>query len=404
MNHGSSCINGVATVATNPRSAQQEFGALDTADKDLQLSGNQPMLHLCNLQLDNLFPQSNGLSDLKDSAVFQQNGSATFSAWENSSWVGVGNGVGQVVKPKGWNLSPQNHHALPSCKANQMNHQDLSQCQLPVAMSVSGTVPHIFNESSHILPERKINAAVDQRNPSVPLSTGTNFSNQQVNNRNTCGLNTHHNPNNTSLPFQSAAGLWSQNAPQNVRLNGFSADCPSQVPLKSGQWASNNHSCQGQSHFNFIKEKYQLEPPGGLTSGEHSSPSSCMFETCPPPSAGLSQPLHAVQDAGMSSPWKAVSHSQSPPQGSCYFQWSPSKPVVGTSTIPQEKACISPPACQVTSEVSASDAILQQYLNCNGQTQIPCLPTENSESAPFPPLVNGTVSFSETTPMHCYNY
>lgn len=36
--------------------------------------------------------------------------------------------------------------------------------------------------------------------------------------------------------------------------------------------------------------------------------------------------------------------------------------------------------------------------------QIQCHPTEDNESPPLPPLVNGTVYFSETDPTHCYNF
>ncbi|XP_063070368.1 aryl hydrocarbon receptor-like [Engraulis encrasicolus] len=423
LNHSSSCVNGVTTATgMSLRFTPPRVGA----DKDPQVPGNQRQMAQLNLQLDDLFPPSLGVADLKDSVVFPHNGLAT--SWESSSpWAGPGKGVGQVVKSKGWSLSPQNHQALPSCKVNQVNHQDLSQCQPPFAMSVPGTVPHNFNEPSNIPLERKMNAApVDPQNPSALSSPGTNFSNQQVNHRNACGLNTHHhnggdNPSNASQPFQGTAGLWQQIGQQNVSLNGFPVDCPSQVPLKAGQWApNNNQNCQGQSqsqsqsHFNFVKEKFQPKPPGGLLANDSQQPlSSCMFSTARGQSSAacLSQGLsHTVPEGTGSSSvpplsWEAVPHNHSPPQGSCYFQWNTNKPVVGTATIPQDNACISPSACQgITPETPASDAILQQYLNCNGQTQIQRLPTANGEPAAMPPLVNGALPFPETTPMHCYNY
>ncbi|XP_012683849.2 aryl hydrocarbon receptor-like [Clupea harengus] len=408
VNCGSSCVNG---AETNLRSVQQAYGAVDRDIKDMQidLPGNYSIPHLQDLQLDDIFPQSGELPELRDSIGLQLNGTATFSPWEKPSQVGISNGVGlhspastcNFAKPNGWSLSSQNHRTSSNCNFPPTPGQP------HVGIPISST-EHSCDQSRHISLDSKRNVTIDQRNPSGKLSTpGTNFTTQQVNNRNTYGSNTHQNgciPSHVSVPFQNPICLWPQNAPHNVRLNGLSAECQSQVPVQAERWVPNSQNCQTQNHLNLVNEKYHSEPPGGLSSGEHSSPSSCMFETRPPPSAGLSQPLHAGQAAAMSSPWKAVNQNQSPPQGSCYFQWLPSKPVIGTASIPQENACISPPACQDTPGLLASDMILQQYRNSSGQTQIQCHPTEDNESPPLPPLVNGTVYFSETDPTHCYNF
>nr|XP_046259926.1 aryl hydrocarbon receptor-like [Scatophagus argus] len=61
---------------------------------------------------------------------------------------------------------------------------------------------------------------------------------------------------------------------------------------------------------------------------------------------------------------------QSPPQGSCYFQWSHSEPVVGTSVISQENANISP--LTAPSSISSLEHTLniEHYLDCHRQTQV----------------------------------
>ncbi|KAG5283776.1 hypothetical protein AALO_G00046010 [Alosa alosa] len=388
-NFRSSCVNGASTLPTDLRSAQQGLGALDSAITDIQieLPKNDAIPSLQDLQLYDIFQKLQGSNGL------QQNGSATFSLWENTLQVGISNGVslvssastGSFVKPNGCSLSPQNHHALSNCKTNHISSvQNFPQCHPHVGMPI--------DPSGHVPVDRKRNVAMDQRNPAVLSAPGTNFTTQQMNNRNSFGPNAHPIgciPNNVSTPFQNSTCQSPQSAPQHSRLNGLSAESQSH-----GQWAPNSQNSPTESFLNFVKEKYHLEPTLGLANREHSSPSSCMFQASSPPSASLSQLPHG-QATAISSPWKTVNHDhQSPPQGSCYIQWSPSKPVVGTASIPQDHACISPPACQVTSGVSTSDMILQ-YLNCNEQTQIQC-----TESSPLPPLA----CVSETKPPHCYNF
>ncbi|XP_062390414.1 aryl hydrocarbon receptor-like [Sardina pilchardus] len=398
-NFGGSCVNGASTLPIiDLRSAQQGFGVLDSAIKDIQiqLPENDGIPPLQDLQLNDIFPKLQGSDGL------QQNGSAIFSPWENSPQVGISNGVdllssaSSFAKPNGCSLSPQNHHTLSNCKTNQISSvQNFPQCQPHVGMPI--------DPSGHVPVDRKRNVAMDQRNPAVLSAPGTNFSTQQMNNRNGFGPNAQENgcvPNYVSTPFQNSTCQWPPGTPQNARLNGLSPEGQSR-----GQWAPGSQNSPTQSLLNFVKDQYHSEPTVGLADRQHSSPSSCMFEVSSPPNGSLSQPTHAGQATAISSPWKPVNHNhQSPPQGSCYFQWNPGKMVIGTASIPQDPACISPSACQVTPGVSTSDMILQQYLNCNEQTQIQYHPTEANESPSLPPLVNGTAYFSETNPPHCYNF
>lgn len=361
INFGGSCVNGANTLPTDLRPAQQGFAVQDSAIKDAQIAlpESDSIPPLQDLKLDEIFPK------LQSCNGMQQNGLAISSSWEKVPQVGISNGVGlhsstsvsSFVKPNGCNLSQQNCHSLSSCKMNQISSAQSFpevQCQPHVGMPISRTAHQSFDQSGHVSLDRKRNVAMDQTNPSVFSSPGTYFSTQQMNHRHTFGPNTHDNgtmPNSVSMPFQNSHCQWPQNVAQHVELN--SQNSPT------------------ESLLNFVNEKYHSEPKAGVTHGEHSTHSSCMFETSPLPSAPLSQPPpHTAKVVAMSSPWKAVNNSQSPPQASCYFQWSPTKPVVGTASIPQDNACISPPASQVTSGISTSNIILEQLLNCNGQTQV----------------------------------
>uniref|UniRef100_A0A8C4GL08 Aryl hydrocarbon receptor n=1 Tax=Dicentrarchus labrax TaxID=13489 RepID=A0A8C4GL08_DICLA len=79
---------------------------------------------------------------------------------------------------------------------------------------------------------------------------------------------------------------------------------------------------------------------GGLACGQAVTHSSCMFNQhfSSDPTGG--DVLALSGSSGMRG--AEMSLDQSPPQGSCYFQWSHSEPVVGTSAINQENAKISP--------------------------------------------------------------
>lgn len=97
---------------------------------------------------------------------------------------------------------------------------------------------------------------------------------------------------------------------------------------------------------------------GGLACGQAAAQSSCMFN----------QRFDVMALSG-SSDLRGADVCQSPPQGSCYFQWKHSEPVVGTSAIVQESATVSPlmaPSSALPSEHTLS---AQHYLEGRRQTQ-----------------------------------
>eukprot|EP00064_Thunnus_orientalis_P002892 superscaffoldBa00000225_g2900 len=106
---------------------------------------------------------------------------------------------------------------------------------------------------------------------------------------------------------------------------------------------------------------------GELTCGQAASQSSCMFSQhfSSSPAGGDTVAL------SRSSCQRGVDASldQSPPQGSCYFQWSHSEPVVGTSAINQENANISPLTIPPNMSSLEHALNIQHYLECRRQTQ-----------------------------------
>lgn len=100
---------------------------------------------------------------------------------------------------------------------------------------------------------------------------------------------------------------------------------------------------------------------GGLACGQEATHSSCMFNQhfSSSPSGGEILAL-----SGSSCQRGAYSSlDQSPPQGSCYFQWGRSEPVVGTSAINQENANISPVTVPPPNASSSEHVFsIQRYL------------------------------------------
>lgn len=102
---------------------------------------------------------------------------------------------------------------------------------------------------------------------------------------------------------------------------------------------------------------------GGLACSRAASQGSCMFDQhfCCSPTGG--------DVAALSSPrWADMDMDQSPPQGSCYFQWSHGKPVVGSSAISQEDVSVSPPSHPSTAAPTEHAYDIQPRLDCHRQT------------------------------------
>ncbi|XP_066542503.1 aryl hydrocarbon receptor-like [Hoplias malabaricus] len=195
-----------------------------------------------------------------------------------------------------------------------------------------------------------------------------------------------------SLPEQPCPGLVPESY-QNVEAAAF--PLTHLLPQCS---PSSSNECSNSP------DNVYLSPVDRLATNHCSPRSSCMFESHSP--LTNADQLHPqAQAVTITSCCKnATLNNQSPPQASCYFQWMPNEPVVGTSSIPQEDACISPPSCHMVADITPSNgqSIFQQYHGCNGQTQVVNPPVDHGSPFSIPPLTNGLYR-SENSKTNCCN-
>uniref|UniRef100_A0A8C1QD68 Aryl hydrocarbon receptor n=1 Tax=Cyprinus carpio TaxID=7962 RepID=A0A8C1QD68_CYPCA len=142
-----------------------------------------------------------------------------------------------------------------------------------------------------------------------------------------------------------------------------------------------------------------------INNSPHQTTNSCMFTGTPQPSVngikyGSADPISSVSSCQRA---KALV-TQSPTQASCYYQRGPSESIVGSSVIPQEDTNISPMTCRVPLGLTPENILAQQYLSCNGQTQIANRPLKEKGTLHFPTLANGTTYFTENNQSNCCDY
>lgn len=127
-------------------------------------------------------------------------------------------------------------------------------------------------------------------------------------------------------------------------------------------------------HINFVNSLYQL-PQNGLAASDCSPLGSCMFENHSPLNTNAEQQhpqTHAVTITSCGKSTLPINHqppsTMSPPKAPCYFQWTCSEPLVGTSSTPQEDTCVSPQSCHPRPGIATlnSHSVFQRYLGCNG--------------------------------------
>uniref|UniRef100_A0A674F1H5 Aryl hydrocarbon receptor n=1 Tax=Salmo trutta TaxID=8032 RepID=A0A674F1H5_SALTR len=179
-----------------------------------------------------------------------------------------------------------------------------------------------------------------------------------------------------------------------------------------------NSQAQNYSRDQTISGQYRPQKTSAVVTPPLVSSNSCMFSSTNPPSVPVNgvclTPNTALGSRVPSSCQRATAplHDHSPSQASCYFQRNSSGPIVGSSAIPQGDTNISPLSCQVGPGLTPGgltpDSLLvqQQYLDCNGQTQVTNCPMEENMSFQFPPLPlpNGTTYFSENNQTNCCNF
>uniref|UniRef100_A0A4W5PT02 Aryl hydrocarbon receptor n=1 Tax=Hucho hucho TaxID=62062 RepID=A0A4W5PT02_9TELE len=338
-----------------------------------QMDLNIPTMQ--QLQLNDIFTPSLELPELSIPHSSGQNGAVT-------SGTSMAGSCAQA---------PNNHMGSPQgitgqVHSNQSPPQFFTHNGLPATMAPNGPQQISVPQSNHVAP-----SLVDGWASMIPSNAFGN-----------------------SAPFQSLkiqrVRQWPQNQqqqlppPASTMQNGimpnghkFIPDFHSQatetqrVPL-TGLWPQNPNRL------------YHQPQQGGLANGQPAPTSSCMFENVSPPLPNVNS---HVDGTGLT-PTLSVCQSrivdpqdQSPPQGSCYFQWGPSEPVVGTSAVIQDNPSTSHPSRPLVANITTPEGLLamQQYLTgCSGvgQTQIPSLPVIDSNGIfSLPPLVNGSMCFTE---------
>ncbi|TRY69768.1 hypothetical protein DNTS_021676, partial [Danionella cerebrum] len=140
---------------------------------------------------------------------------------------------------------------------------------------------------------------------------------------------------------------------------------------------------------------------GDINNGHHPPTNSCMFTNTQPPVSGMKYGLADPKSMMPSYQGAKAQATQSPKQASCYFQRHPTEKIAGSSVIPQEDTNISPIGCQGPLGLNPDNVLPQQYLPCNGQTQIANRPLEETGTFHFPPLTNGTAYYSENNQNCC---
>lgn len=181
-------------------------------------------------------------------------------------------------------------------------------------------------------------------------------------------------PNLSKFSQQSQIQIWQSASPEKpcASLNRLASEACCHTLESSGFppadfLPESSQSCNDK-HINFINDVYQ-SPQSDLAANECSPVSSCMFENHSPLNTNADQQHPQARAVTISSCGKnTIPINQSPPQASCYFQWTCSEPLVGTSSIPQEETCISPPSCQMGpgTAILDSHSVFQRYLGCNG--------------------------------------
>ncbi|KAJ8403530.1 hypothetical protein AAFF_G00353020 [Aldrovandia affinis] len=188
------------------------------------------------------------------------------------------------------------------------------------------------------------------------------------------------------------------------------ANCYSQIPEFKrnplvGILPQNSQHCS--TGYGPQKTPNEMYPPQVvLVDNTVPSTNSCMFESSSStPVNGMQFNRVALATSLSSRENENLTHSQSQPQASCYFQRNSTEPIMGSSAIQQEALGIAPLSCKMAPGFSPESLMApQQYLNYNGPTQMPTCLLEENGSLSIPSLTDGTTLFSEDNQTNCSDF
>ncbi|XP_070771310.1 aryl hydrocarbon receptor-like [Enoplosus armatus] len=305
-----------------------------------QADANLPPLQ--QLQVQDIFSPSLELPELTVPGASAENASAPFQSCEQASISHMGclQGIPGHTQSSQLLLCPQNNLQAPAMAANGQMLQ--SSVQQP-----NNAAPGVMDILPPLIPCNDFNSSSTPNIP-IPFSTACLQGNP--------ALETHNHQ----------VQQWPQSQQQKLPHAGIvqnghdlmpachSQTSESQTFPRAGLWP---RSVTGLNHTQ----------QGGLACGQAATHSSCMFDQhfSSRPAGGDILALSA--SSGLRG--ADMSLDQSPPQASCYFQWSRSEPVVGTSAINQQNANISPLTAPPHMSSSEHTLNIQHYLEHQRQTQ-----------------------------------
>ncbi|XP_071398254.1 aryl hydrocarbon receptor-like [Centroberyx affinis] len=331
---------------------------------------------LQQLQLPDIFSPSIELPELTLPVASVSNGSVPFDSCGQASISHMG--IPGQTQSNQLKQCPRNGMQAPSMAANGQLLQSSVQQPNSVAPSVMDNLPSLIPCNDFSSPTESTTHSVP-----IPFPTGCLQGNSP--------FQTHNN---------HRVQQWPQNQQQklptaSIMQNGYKAmpACHSQ-PSSSQRFPPAGLWPQSINGLNHTQQ-------GGLADGQPTPPSSCMFDKLPLSNGSGLAPSGSSCQRGNDAPL-----DQSPPQGSCYYQWGRSEPVVGTSAIIQENTSISPPSHPLQSNMSSPQDILamQHYLERSEQTQNPGLPAESNGLLAVAPLGDVNMYFSEQTQANYCNF
>ncbi|KAM3862365.1 uncharacterized protein ACN63O_014133 [Diretmus argenteus] len=329
-----------------------------------QTDANLPTLR--QLQLQDIFSPSIELPDLTLPMISDNNGSISFESRGQAS-TSQQSILGQTQSNQLLQQCPHNGMQAPPMAANGQLLQGSDQQPNNVAPSLMPTMIPCNDFSS---PNGSSTHSAPIAFPTVCLQGSTPFQ-------------MHNNHRVQQWPQNQQQKLH----PASIMQNGHTLN---QRSLPAGFWPQ---SINGLTH----------PQQGGPADGQPPPSSTCMFDQSSHP---LSKGSGIAPSGSSCQRRNDASLDQSPPQGSCYFQWGRSEPVVGTSAIIQESAIISPPSLPLRPNMSSPEDILvmQRYLECNKETQNRSLPAESNGLFAIPPLGDEKMYFSDQTQTNSCNF
>ncbi|KAM6978387.1 aryl hydrocarbon receptor-like [Tautogolabrus adspersus] len=323
-------LNGVYAHQQNANTqlfnGTQKLSHLDPPQSNTNLL--PPLQHL---QLQDIYSPSIELPELTlpdSSAPFQSCGQAS------NGHMNFSHGISAQTQPSQLLPCPQNSLQTP---ANRLFLQSSLKHSTNVAPSVTDALPPLipcndFNSSS--TPKIPMPFATACLQGSPPLGTHSQQLQQWPQQQTHVGVM---QKGHKQIPVCHSQTPESQTLPQ------------------AGLWQG---SAPGLNHAQ----------QGGLACGQAATQSSCMFNQNFSSRPAGGDALSIAGSAGL----RGVDGTldQSPLQGSCYFQWSHSEPVVGTSAINQENINISPLTAPPNTSSSEQALNIQHYLDRHRPAQV----------------------------------